>query len=336
MELVLDLNERSYKIVVKKGVIKDAGKHFNLRRKVLIVTDDLIPSIYGETILNQCLEGYIFAIKHGDENKNFETYVSILNELSNKNFTRSDVVVALGGRMVGDVAFFVASTYLRGIDFYNVPTTLLSQIDSSIGGKTGINFNGYKNQIGTFYQPKMVLIDTNLLSTLNERLFNEGLSEAIKMAATCDEHLFSVIENSKDIHEDIEEVIISSLRIKKKIVEEDEKEAGIRKILNFGHTFGHAIESLSNGSFFHGECVAIGMMFSSFGEAKERIKNVLMKYNLPVRTDFTFTEIKEKLVHDKKTSGNCISFVTVNKIGSSNIKEMNINELEGLYEKYLG
>jgi 3-dehydroquinate synthase len=179
-------------------------------------------------------------IPQGEKNKNFETYKFLLEVLSENEFTRNDCIVAVGGGVVGDISGFTASTYMRGIDFYNIPTTLLSQVDSSIGGKTAIDFYGYKNTVGAFYQPKAVVIDPDVLKTLPKRQLNNGLCESIKMAATSDKELFNLIKNG-GAYDNIETVIEKSLKIKKAVVENDEKEVGLRRVLNFGHTVGHAV-----------------------------------------------------------------------------------------------
>ena len=218
MILSLDLKELSYDIVVEKGCLSIANKYLNLNRKVLIITDSGVPCEYSLMIKEQCLEGYIYTFNMGEENKCFETYKEILSYLIDKSFTRSDVIIAVGGGVVGDLSGFVASTYMRGIDFYNIPTTLLSQVDSSIGGKTAIDFNGVKNIIGAFYQPKKVLIDSNTLSTLDERLLSAGLAESIKMAATFNKELFDLIKNTNDLMDNIDEIIIESLKFYKFLI----------------------------------------------------------------------------------------------------------------------
>ena len=230
MILSMNLKELSYDIVVERGCLKKASTYLNLNRKVLIITDSGVPKEYAATILNECLEGYIYTFNMGEENKCFNTYKDILSFLIEKSFTRTDCIVAVGGGVVGDLSGFVASTYMRGIDFYNIPTTLLSQVDSSIGGKTAIDFEGVKNIIGAFYQPKKVLIDSNTLNTLDKRLISAGLCESIKMAATFNKELFMFIKNSTNLNEDIDEIIIESLKIKKYVVENDPYEKSLRKI----------------------------------------------------------------------------------------------------------
>ena len=256
----------------------------------------------------------------------------------NNNFSRKDCVVAVGGGVVGDLSGFAASAYMRGIDFYNVPTTLLSQIDSSIGGKTAINFGGVKNIVGAFYQPKRVLIDPELLSTLSKRQISNGLAEAIKMALTSDGELFDIFEN-KDIEENLDEIIIRSLNIKKNVVEQDEKESGLRKILNFGHTVGHGIESSEGmNELYHGDCVALGMIPMCSENIRIRVIKVLKKCNLYRKLNYDWDKITEAAFHDKKADGTYVTVITVNEVGSFEMTKMNCldvienakNVLEGL------
>ena len=230
-------------------------------------------------------------------------------------FTRSDVVVAVGGGVVGDLAGFVAASYMRGVDFYNIPTTVLSQVDSSIGGKVAIDFKGYKNIVGAFYPPKAVVIDSDTLNTLPERQISNGLAEAVKMAMTSDEKLFRLFE-TQDIMASIDNIIEASLKIKRFVVEQDEKETGLRKILNFGHTLAHAIESENNmQNYYHGECVALGMLPMCSVAERKRLVNVLKKLDLPYEVKCNTEKIIEAMRHDKKMSGDEITVVYVDKIG---------------------
>ena len=276
MTIHMNLGEDSYDIVVERGVLSKANKQLNLNRRVLVVTDSVVPEEYAKSLASQCKEGIIYTVPMGEASKSLDILGKVLGTMLDNGFSRKDCVVAVGGGVVGDLAGFAASAYMRGIDFYNIPTTLLSQIDSSIGGKTAINFGGVKNIVGAFYQPKKVLIDPNLLATLPERQISNGFAEAIKMALTSDKELFDIFEN-KDIDENIDEIIIRSLNIKKSVVEQDEKESGLRKILNFGHTIGHGIESSEEMSeLYHGECVALGDLFPvalsvlTFGDSSQR------------------------------------------------------------------
>ena len=302
-----------YDIVIERGALKEADKYLNLSRKVLIVTDDGVPEEYSRVVADLSQDALTLVISQGEKSKNFDNYKKILETLIGADFTRGDCVVAVGGGVVGDMAGFAAATYMRGIDFYNVPTTLLSQVDSSVGGKTAIDFGGYKNTVGAFYPPKCVLIDPETLSTLDNRQISNGLCEVIKMAATSDKELFSLIEDGIDGKMD--EIITGAINIKKTVVEADERETGLRRVLNFGHTIGHAIES-NSPELLHGECVGIGMLYMCSGEAKERIYNVLEKYELPTDTNIPFEKISQAVIHDKKAAGSHITFVCVNSIGT--------------------
>lgn len=302
-----------YDIIIERGALKRADKYFNLTRKVLIVTDDGVPDEYPRTVANLSGEALTLVIPKGEKSKNFDNYKMILETLVGADFTRGDCVVAVGGGVVGDMAGFAAATYMRGIDFYNVPTTLLSQVDSSVGGKTAIDFGGYKNIVGAFYPPKCVIIDPETLSTLDDCQLSNGLCEIIKVAATCDGELFSLLENG--IEGRMDEVITRAVNIKKSVVEADEREAGLRRVLNFGHTVGHAIES-NCPELLHGQCVGIGMLYMCDGKTQERIRKVLEKYGLPTFADVPFERISQAVLHDKKAAGSEITLVYVNEIGT--------------------
>ena len=226
MKLRVELGRDSYDITIEKNAIKKAGELFNLNRKVMIVTDSGVPEEYGDEVYDQCKEASITVIPEGEENKNFEMIETILGCMIERGFTRGDAVVAVGGGVVGDMAGFAASIYMRGIDFYNIPTTVLSQMDSSIGGKTAVDFKNYKNAVGSFYQPKGVIIDPVLIETLPDIEVASGLAESVKMAATFDEELFKLFETEDDPVDNYEEIVTRSLMIKKKVVEEDAKETG--------------------------------------------------------------------------------------------------------------
>lgn len=317
----------SYNITLKRNALNEVNKILNIKGKALIVTDSGVPRVYVETVANQIENSIIYTFPQGEKSKNFETYSALLKTLAENKFDRKDCVIAVGGGVTGDMAGFTAATYMRGISFYNIPTTLLSQVDSSIGGKTAIDFEGYKNLVGAFYQPEAVIIDPNVLKSLGERQFNNGLAESIKMAATSDSDLFQLLENN-DAKDIIEVVIEKSLLIKKAVVEEDEKETGLRKVLNFGHTIGHAIETVTGlDELYHGECVALGMMYMSSGEAKEKIKNLLVKNNLPTSADFDTERVFEALQHDKKAAGSGVNTVFVNKIGEFEFKFLEYEEI---------
>ena len=326
MKIDVKTSTNTYEVIIEDNILNKVNEYVSLNNKVLIVTDDGVPSTYVKTLAKQCEDSYVFTFKHGEESKNINTYQEIISFMISNNFTRGDLIIALGGGVVGDLAAFVASTFNRGIKFVNIPTTLLSQVDSSIGGKTAIDYDGIKNVIGTFYPPSLVLIDPSTLNTLEKRQFNTGLVEAIKMAATSNETLFELIENSTDIYKDIQEIIYQALLIKKQVVEEDEKEKGLRKILNFGHTIGHAIEVTSD--YLHGECVGLGMLYMASNEVKERLVKLLEKYNLPTKTNITKEDLYKYISHDKKRKGNEISIVYVENIGNYILKNIPIETIK--------
>lgn len=318
MTLHCHFGQDAYDIRIGRGLLAEAGRLLDLRRKVLVVTDSGVPEDYSRTILGQCREGSLLTIPQGEGAKTPETLLSILDELLRLGFTRSDAVVAVGGGVVGDIAGFAAAIYQRGIEYYNVPTTLLSQVDSSVGGKTAVNFRGVKNIVGAFHNPSAVLIDPDTLLTLDSRLFAEGVAEVVKMAATSDAGLFSLLEQTPDLGPVLPEVIASALRIKLEVVARDPQEKGLRAVLNFGHTIGHAIEAASAKTpapFYHGEAVAAGMMYTSEGEASSRIARLLEKFGLPTSDPFGADELLAYALKDKKRSGAAVKLVLVDKPG---------------------
>lgn len=315
-----------YDIILERGALKKASSYLNLNRKCLIVTDSGVPYEYAEAIKSQANEGYICQFPQGEKSKSFDTYKMLLEKMVEYSFTRTDCVIAVGGGVVGDISGFVASTYMRGVDFYNIPTTLLSQLDSSIGGKVAIDFNGVKNVVGAFYQPKCVIIDSDTLKTLDNRQLHAGLCEAIKMSLTSDKDLFELIEKTSNLENDIDTIIEKSLLIKKNVVEIDPKEKGLRKILNFGHTIGHAIES--DTGLLHGECVGLGMLPMCNKNIKERLIKLLNKYSLPTNVNSDTDTLISYITHDKKASGNKITIIVVNEIGTYEMREIEINEIK--------
>ena len=315
-----------YEVVIGRGLLERAGEELNLDRKVMIISDQGVPYEYLEKVMNQCRDPHTAIIACGEDSKSLDNFARIQRALVYKGFTRGDCIVAIGGGVPGDLAGFSAASFMRGIDFYNIPTTVLAQVDSSIGGKTAINFCGMKNMVGAFYQPKKVLIDTDTLKTLKKRQISEGLAEALKMAATSDASLFSIFEN--DQPEDCMETIIEkALNIKKNVVEQDEKEAGLRRVLNFGHTLGHGIEAASRGKLFHGECVALGMLPRCSVQVKERLVTIYEKLELPSVCKIRIDEAMEAVTHDKKSAGDTIKCVYVPEVGTYEFRDMDLAEL---------
>lgn len=336
MTIHMNLGEDSYDILVERGILAHAKQHLNLNRRVLVVTDTGVPAIYAETLAAQCKAGIICTVEMGEASKSLEGFGRLLQTMLDHGFSRNDCVVAVGGGVVGDLSGFAASAYMRGIDFYNIPTTLLSQIDSSIGGKTAINFSGVKNVVGAFYQPKKVLIDPDLLKSLPPRQISNGLAEAIKMALTSDRELFEIFE-TRDVDNHIDEIIVRSLHIKKRVVEEDEREAGLRKILNFGHTVGHGIESSEGmAELYHGECVALGMIPMCGEAVRSRLIEVLKKCNLYRIMDYDWDGITEAAFHDKKADGGTITVTTVSEVGSFAMKTLSCQEVIAMAKACLG
>ncbi len=334
MKITVNLPNTDYDVIVERGCLSSAARYLELDRRVLIVTDSGVPTEYSEAVASLCGEPYTVCIPMGEESKSSESYLHLLQTMLEAGFTRSDCVVAVGGGVVGDLAGFAAASYMRGIDFYNIPTTVLSQIDSSIGGKTAINFCGVKNAVGAFYQPKRVLIDPNVLSTLPKRQLANGLAEAVKMALTSDEELFETLENGR-AEDNIGKIIASCLNIKKDIVEKDEKESSLRRILNFGHTIGHGIESASAGRLYHGECVALGLIPMCHKEILPRVKAVLLKLGLPTECKCNVDAAISAMLHDKKFGTNGVTVVKVDEIGRGYLKRISAEELEKTARAFL-
>lgn len=328
MIIHVDLGPNSYDVVVEAGLLGRIGQECNLNRRVLVVTDSGVPAEYAECVAAQCKEGHIVTIEQGEQSKNLENFARLEQAMLDYGFTRKDCVVAVGGGVVGDLSGFAASCFMRGIDFYNCPTTVLSQVDSSIGGKTAIDFGGVKNIVGSFYQPKKVIIDTDTLKTLSPRLISNGLVEAIKMACTFDKALLGEMETGIT-EENMVHIIASSIDLKRKVVEEDEKEAGLRKVLNFGHTLGHGVEVAADGELLHGESVALGMLFMCEPEVKEQLIRIFGKLNLPRTCSFDIEKAIEAVAHDKKSKGGAISTVYVEKAGTFTQPDMTLEELRG-------
>ena len=321
----ISLEKDSYDIILGCGVLSLANEYLNLNRKVLILTDSGVPSEYAETIKQKCKEAFVYSVEQGEGSKNITNFESILSFMAENRFTRTDCVVAVGGGVVGDLAGFVASAYMRGVDFYNAPTTLLSQVDSSIGGKVAIDLGGYKNIVGAFYQPKCVLIDPEVLLTLNIRQIRAGLAESLKMATTSDTTLFDIFESGEYLN-DIEDVILRSLLIKKGIVERDVNEKGERKILNFGHTIGHAIESST--SLIHGEAVALGMLYMCSDSVKSRLIQIIEDMGLDFDVELDNNTLYNLILRDKKADGDFITITYVNEIGKAELVKLPIENIQ--------
>lgn len=340
---------KTYEIIIEKGIMQECGayiKKVSSSKKVCVITDSNVAPLYLDRVVSglekEGYEVFSFIFKAGESSKTTAVIVEMVEFLAEKGLTRKDLVVALGGGVCGDMAGFAAAVYLRGIDFVQIPTTLLSQVDSSVGGKTGVDLPQGKNLCGAFHQPVLVLIDPLALHTLSDHYFSDGMGEVIKAGCIKSAQLFEKIEN-KDVKENIEEIIFECVDIKRGVVERDEKEQGERALLNFGHTIGHGIEKLHNFSgVSHGEAVGIGMlMISEIGEkagltekgTADRIKAVLEKYNMKTSDNHSAESIIEAMQSDKKRTLNGINFVMLKSIGNSFIypvENEKINKLFGL------
>ena len=316
-KLTMNLGERSYDIILKNGALENLYQFARLDRKVAVVTDSGVPAEYAQRVADQCRESTIITVPQGEASKSFKILETVLRQMLEFNMGRGDLVVAVGGGVVGDLAGFAAAIYMRGIDFINCPTTTLSMIDSSIGGKTAVDLGDTKNIVGAFWQPKLVIVDPATLSTLPRRHYINGLAEAVKAGLLADPELFAIFEKG-DIDTQISEIIYRSLRFKKNVVEQDETERGMRKALNFGHTIGHGIEAVKGikgrrtVGLFHGECVALGMLPMIESKAlQKRVRAVYRRIGLPTRTTYNKEKVLAEMLHDKKAQGGQITVIKV-------------------------
>lgn len=327
MKLRIDLKEKSYDIHIEKGILYRIKEYIDLNRKVMIVTDTGVPQKYTDILKAQCSDGYSIVVEQGEGAKSFKIFGEICQKLLDLGFHRKDLVIALGGGVMGDLAGFSAASYMRGIDFINIPTTTLSQIDSSIGGKTAINLGDTKNIIGAFYQPKGVFIDPEVLETLPKRHYYNGLVEALKAGLIYDKKLFEIFEE-KDIDSSLQEIIYRALLVKKDVVEKDEREENLRKILNFGHTIGHGIEGFFHlKDVLHGEGVAMGMLpMIENEELRERTKNILKKMNIDTEIKYDCDKVFELMLKDKKADQDKITLVKVRELGKAELVKVPMEE----------
>ena len=335
-KLTMNLGERSYDIILKNGALENLYQFARLDRKVAVVTDSGVPAEYAQRVADQCRESTIITVPQGEASKSFKILETVLRQMLEFNMGRGDLVVAVGGGVVGDLAGFAAAIYMRGIDFINCPTTTLSMIDSSIGGKTAVDLGDTKNIVGAFWQPKLVIVDPATLSTLPRRHYINGLAEAVKASLLADPELFAIFEKG-DVDARIGEIIYRSLRFKKNIVEQDEQEHGMRKALNFGHTIGHGIEAVkgvrgrrTNG-LFHGECVALGMLpMIEDKSLVRRTRAIYRTLGLPTRTGVDKNKVLSYMQHDKKSAGSTITVIKVPGLGCWRADKIPMTELPAL------
>lgn len=340
---------RVYDIIIEKGILDRVGEE---SAKVIkpcaaaILTDSNVAPLYAERLEQSLISsGFApvrFTITAGEESKSAESYLSFLNFLAENKITRSDCIFALGGGVVGDLAGFAAATYLRGIRFIQIPTTLLAMVDSSVGGKTAIDIPAGKNLVGAFYQPSLVLCDYEALDTLSEDIFADGCAEVIKYGIINDRPLFEKLKSP--IKEQIEDVIENCVINKRDVVDADEKDVGVRQLLNLGHTAAHSIEILSSFEISHGNAVAIGTALiaraaANFGYCPEsdveEIVNMLKAYGLPTECPYNSAELTKIALSDKKRSGGKINLIVPFGIGNSKIHEINVADLEAFFARGL-
>ena len=341
MVLQVKTDNQTTPVVIERGVLARSGEYARLSgRRVCIVTDSGVPEQYVRAVRQQCERASVFCFETGEQNKSLETYRALLSHLIEQGFDRKDAVFSVGGGVVTDLGGFAAATYMRGIECYSAPTTLLSQVDASVGGKTGVDVNGYKNMVGAFWQPSAVLIDPLTLATLPRRRISDGLSEIIKMALTSDAALFEKLERTEllgsasdtgyEVPSALDGIIEAAVRIKADVVRADEREAGPRRVLNFGHTIGHAIESCSGlGERTHGECVALGMLPMCAEDVRERLVQLLRRSGLPHTLVGLPPEeqLQRAMGHDKKAQGESVHAVFVDKVGEFLMRRVTPQEL---------
>lgn len=338
---------RSYDILIGSGLLDKAGEYISAAitsRHVCVVTDDTVDALYSARMMDTLAKNGFSAVKfvfpHGEASKCHKTLIQLYDFLADNGFTRSDALIALGGGVTGDLTGFAAASYMRGIGFVQVPTTVLAQTDSSVGGKTAVDIAGGKNLVGAFYQPQLVLCDTDTLDTLTPEFFADGMAEVVKYGMIKSRELFDIL-TEKDIRGNIEDIITRCVSIKAQVVENDEREKGERMLLNFGHTLGHAIEKYYNYTgMSHGYAVAIGMsVFTHIAERRGmcdpgvavKLDGLLKKCGLPLTTDAPMDVLYKNSLGDKKRLSSGMNIIICSDIGTSSVCSMSIDE----YDKFL-
>ncbi|MDF2567533.1 MAG: aroB [Oscillospiraceae bacterium] len=342
MKSIVVSASKKYEVLIDKDILRHSGKlikKVSKAQKAVIVTDDVVNVLYADCVrasLEQSgFDVHVFVFKNGEKQKSHSTLIELYEFLCKKQVTRNDLLIALGGGVVGDLTGFCAATYLRGLDFVQIPTTLLAQIDSSVGGKTGVNIESGKNLVGAFCQPLLVICDTNTLSTLSDEIFSDGVAEAIKYGAIKSKSLFDKLLH-EDINEHLVDIIYECIDIKRTLVEKDEFDTGERMLLNFGHTLGHGIEKFYHyEKYTHGSAVSIGMCrlterSEQYGMTETGTQKLLEKcaekYNLPTHDGIADEELIQCCVNDKKRSKGTLHIIVIKEIGNSEILPLSINE----------
>ena len=333
---------KHYDILIERGVLSRAGEEIKKAcgvHEALIVSEDTVWPLYGETVLSSMEQAGFpvtsFTFPHGEQSKNLSVYAEILNALAARHISRKGLVVALGGGVVGDMAGFAAATYLRGIRFVQIPTTLLSQVDSSVGGKTAVDLPAGKNLVGAFCQPSLVLCDPHTLSTLPEPIFVDGCAEVIKEAVLKSRPFFEDLRRTP-AREQLEHILEFCISMKRDVVEADEFDTGARQLLNLGHTFGHAVEAASDFSISHGSAVAIGMVMITRAAVKkgfckaetlDEMISLLKQYHLPTEVPYPAAALLDIVRNDKKSAGCTVNLIVPEKIGHCRIVSISTDDI---------
>ncbi len=334
MELKVNLIQSRYLVKIERGVLQNVGEYIPQTGKTCVITDENVAKHYLDTLMAQIENGYSIVVAPGEQSKSIAVYEQIQKKLIELDFNRNDVIIALGGGVIGDLAGFVASTYKRGIRYVSIPTSTLACVDSCIGGKVAVNLDEYKNMVGTFHHPSLVLIDPNVTNTLDKRHFYSGLAEAVKMGVIAEPELLDIFEK-EEIEKQLERIFYLSLKGKRRVIEIDEKEENLRKILNYGHTIGHGLESYYHlDELNHGEAVMLGMiMMMENEELKQRLITIAKKCNLKTEVEFDVDAVCAFIVKDKKAEKDGIGFVVVNQLQRPELKVYKLDEIKTLLEK---
>ncbi|MGE4379233.1 MAG: 3-dehydroquinate synthase [Candidatus Izemoplasmatales bacterium] len=327
MKLTVKSNRFNYDVIIERNLLDQIEKWIDVKKAYAVISDDNIPKEIINKVISK-LNNYMFIeFPEGEKSKSIEQYSRIINLLIDNGVNKDINIIALGGGVTGDLVGFISSTLYRGVNLIQIPTTLLSQIDSSIGGKVAINMDNVKNSVGNIYPPSLVLIDPETLNSLPDRHFNNGMAEMIKYGMIYSRELFDFIKN-KNVKENIDKLIYECLKIKKYYVEIDEFDNDSRYILNFGHTYGHAYEAYYNfDKYLHGEAISLGMIKTTSKNIKEELISVLKKFSLPTEDNAEQKELIKYIKRDKKSKGESIKMVFVDQIGYAYLDNKNINEL---------
>lgn len=334
--MIVNLKDHSYPIYIEKGILNQANekiKEIFHGRKIMIISDDQVYKYYGPKLMDVLKRDYEVShcvVPHGEQSKRFDVLPQLYQACLDFQLTRTDLIIALGGGVIGDMAGFVASSYLRGVKLVQIPTSLLAQVDSSVGGKVAVDLPAGKNLVGAFYHPQMVLIDPITLKTLEPRFIHDGMGEVIKYGCIKDRALFDQLnryDSFEQLYEDIDDIIYRCVDIKRDVVEKDQYDFGDRLLLNFGHTLGHAIEQYYHyENYSHGEAISIGMYqitklseheHLTSSQTSDLIRDILIKYELPYQCHLATKDLLQAIALDKKNINNSLSLVLLKEIGDS-------------------